>query len=113
MKLYTFAILLFFITYQPLNAQRLPDGYILQYEQNFNSNEALCDFRFSNPQSWGIFKNKDNFFLQFDNDSAYNPSVTSPKVIALLNNHIFGDFILEVNIMPLWTTRKLLSCVFF
>jgi hypothetical protein len=81
--------------------QQLPDGYILQYEQNFNDNKSLSDFRFSNPQTWSIIKNKENSFLQFFSDTLYVPSVPSPNTIGILNNHIFGDFILEADIMPI------------
>jgi hypothetical protein len=87
-----------FITSLP--AQQIPDGYILQYEQYFSNSKSLGNFCFSNPESWGIFKDKGNYYLQFNGISGYEPRYPSPDNIAILNQHIFGDFVMEFSFMP-------------
>lgn len=82
-------------------SQSVPEGYMLQYEQNFSSTKALADFSFSNPGAWSISSSGNRYYLQFKNDTAYKPAVVSPGIIGILNNYIFGDFIMEVDLMPL------------
>jgi len=80
--------------------QQVPDGYILQYEQNFSNNKSLNDFRYNLPDSWGILKSNGNYYLQF---AGYDAALTQsllPGNIAILKNRIFGDFVLEANVMP-------------
>jgi hypothetical protein len=81
-------------------AQQLPDGYILQYEQNFSKSKSLTDFSFNLPGSWGIFKSNGNFYLQFAGCNASLTQTSLPGNIAILKNRIFGDFVLEANVMP-------------
>lgn len=84
----------------PLRSQKLPGGYILQYQQNFSDSKALTDFRLSNAKAWGIFNSGGNFYLQFNGiDQAGQPSVV-PENSGILKNRIFGDFILEADVMP-------------
>jgi hypothetical protein len=90
-----------FILMNPLcQAQKLPEGYILQYQQNFNDTKSLADFRVANPESWGIYKAGVNFYLQFARLPGHNLQPKLPQNIAVLNNHIFGDFVLEADVMP-------------
>jgi hypothetical protein len=81
-------------------AQNLPEGYILQYEQNFSNSKSLADFKFNLPESWGVFKSGGNFYLQFTGCNTRSSLTSLPANIALLNNRIFGDFVLEANVMP-------------
>jgi hypothetical protein len=81
-------------------AQQLPDGYILQYEQNFSNNKSLTDFRYNVPESWGIYKSNGNFYLQFSGYNKISSQTLLPGNIAILKNRIFGDFVLEASVMP-------------
>ncbi len=103
MKLHSL-ILIFalLITYNSWS-QNIPEGYILLYEQNFSSAKALNDFNFSNPKAWGISKTGNSYYLHFQTDTSYKPRVVSPSTIGILNNFVFGDFILEADLMPLGT----------
>lgn len=107
------SLFIFLLSFESINAQQIPEGYILQYEQNFSAARALNDFRFSNPHSWGIFRNNNNFFLQFRGDTLAQPFISSPGIICVLNNLMFGDFIMEVDLMPLKSTSRMNEvCIF-
>ena len=78
-------------------SQVIPEGYLLQYQQNFSGSKVLGDFKVENPMKWGIFKSSANFYLQC---SSGDSATAFPSNIAVLNNKVFGDFILEANVMP-------------
>jgi hypothetical protein len=80
-------------------AQELPLGYILQYSQDFTDKKSLADFRFSNPGSWKIEKQKNNSFIEFSENSSYVTPCRCPNIIALLAKQMYSDFILEADIM--------------
>jgi hypothetical protein len=82
-----------------VTSQSLPDGYILLYEQNFSLARALKDFKFSNPESWKISTQNQNGCLEFSNQSGYIPAFRSPAIIGLISQHIFGDFVMEADLM--------------
>jgi hypothetical protein len=90
-------ILLLLLSGIKTNAQNIPEGYLLQYQQNFSDGKALADFKVENPDKWGIFKNKTNLFLQC---SSADSITDLPLNIAVLINRFFGDFILEADVMP-------------
>ena len=81
------------------HSQNIPEGYILQYEQNFSKKNACNDFVFSSPESWSISSEKGNCFLSFADTDNYDPPFSSPRIIAVFGNLIFGDFILEADLM--------------
>jgi hypothetical protein len=80
-------------------SQSIPDGYILLYQQNFSTDMAIKDFKFSNPGAWEITRIKGNGFLEFMNKTQYVPEFRSPMIIGILAANIFGDFILEADLM--------------
>lgn len=88
----------FFILYHEVQGQPLPEGYILQYQQGFSGSMPLSDFTFSDPASSGIFNQAGNYYLQCMGN-ALQPSL--PVNMAILKNRIFGDFILEADVMSL------------
>jgi len=99
------ALILFVLLVYPVcHAQQLPEGYILQYQQNFSGSKSLADFWVLNPASWGIFKSGGNFYLHFTGLPNHPSSSSLPENLAVLNNHIFGDFILEADVMPEFDT---------
>lgn len=75
----------------------LPTGYELQYEQNFDSWEALKDFEMSDPSAWK-WDGTEGGSLELFGKSEYRARVRSPFNIALLKDHLFGDFILETRL---------------
>jgi hypothetical protein len=81
-------------------AQKFPGGYLLQYQQSFNDTKALADFSVVNPEHWGIHKSGSNFYLRFAGTPGPAVPPILPKNMAILNNRIFGDFILEADVMP-------------
>jgi hypothetical protein len=99
MKIYPIALLAVFINVLPVHSQPLPEGYILQYRQDFSGAKSLADFQTGEPGIWGIYNAQGNYYLHV-NRSSINPS-SVPYNLAVLNNRIFGDFILEVDVMPL------------
>ena len=80
-------------------AARLPGGYKLLYEQNFAGAAALKDFVFTDPKVWRISKADQSSSLELFGPSAYEPAHRSPFNIALLADRVFGDFILEVELL--------------
>lgn len=99
MQTYLFPILLLALIATVCPAQQLPEGYILQYQQSFSGNKSLADFKVENPESWGIFKEGNNFYLHFAELPAAGES-TLPGNMAIINDRVFGDFILEADVMP-------------
>jgi hypothetical protein len=77
----------------------LPDGYVLQYEQDFSSKDALRDFVMTDPQAWTWSKDQDGGALELVGKSQYQPPHRSPLNIALLDGRAFGDFILEADFL--------------
>jgi hypothetical protein len=85
------------------DAPKLPVGYQLLYEQSFNKPEALKDFVFSDPAAWRLAKEKDRPALELHKQSNYKPEHRSPLNIALIADKVFGDFVLEVELL---STKK-------
>ena len=82
-------------------AQILPDGYILQYGQNFTGSKSIGDFWFTRQQEWSLSKAQNNYFLQLNKKAVPDSQVTSlPSNRCILKNSIFGDFILEADVNP-------------
>ena len=79
--------------------QGLPDSYKLLYEQTFQSADAFQGFVMSDPAAWRISKTNSHAGLELVRQSKYKPAVRSPVNIALIANKVFGDFILEADLM--------------
>ena len=96
------------------DAPKLPVGYKLLYEQNFTKPDALKDFVFTDPSAWRLAKEKDKPALELHKQSAYKPEHRSPLNIALIADKVFGDFVLEVEVL---STKKPYGhqdmCLFF
>jgi len=94
-------------------SQTVPDGYILQYGQNFSNNKGIQDFSFSCPACWGMTRSQGNYFLQFTPQaSVYMQSVSLPQNRAILKNRIFGDFVFEADVMPMVSEVPQEVCLF-
>jgi len=91
--------LLFSLISMTLSSQTIPEGYILVYRQNFSSDTALKDFRFSSPGSWKINSIRENRFLECAGQGQNESVSSSPGIIGIINHHILGEFILEADLM--------------
>lgn len=80
-------------------AAEIPAGYKLAYEQKFDTAAALQDFRFTDPAAWSFAKTNDISALALMKQSKYAPVVRSPVNIALIGDKVFGDFVLEVDLI--------------
>ena len=81
-------------------ASEIPKDYKLRYEQNFKDASSLGDFVFSDPKAWRWSKEeKGGGSLELFGKSVYEPKHRSPFNIALLADKLFGDFILEVDLL--------------
>lgn len=104
MKIFCFALLSVFL-FDFAIAQKLPEGYILQYKQDFSNGKSLSDFTFDHPAHWGIFSASGNYYLQCTGSADSLTNSVIPAHTAIISNKIFGDFILEANVMPLADTN--------
>jgi hypothetical protein len=102
----------------------VPQNYKLVYEQNFESPESIHDFLMTDPKAWKLTRTNDQVSLELARQSNYQMpvvptstgkvTVRSPVNIALLDNKIFGDFIVDVEMLQ--TGREYGHrdmCVFF
>jgi hypothetical protein len=101
MKPVFFLIPLIFLCLVNGNAQKMPDGYILQYSQNFTAGKSIGDFWYTRQTDWSITKGKNNNFLQLKEPAAYDlQAAVLPPNRCILKNSIYGDFILEADVNP-------------
>src|SRR2546429_967432 len=77
----------------------LPTGYKLLYGQKCNQAAALKDFVLTDPGAWRFSKEAAGGALELFQQSRYEPAVRSPLNIALIADKIFGDFILEADLL--------------
>lgn len=77
----------------------VPDGFKLVYEQHFDAPESLAGFVMSDPSAWKFAADDAGFALELAKQSAYQPAVRSPFNIALIGDRIFGDFVLEADLI--------------
>ncbi|HAB17024.1 MAG TPA: hypothetical protein PLX89_08265 [Verrucomicrobiota bacterium] len=77
----------------------VPPGYALVYEQHFDAPESLRQFTYSDPQAWKFSGDGASFALELAKQSDYQPTVRSPFNIALIGDRIFGDFVLEADLI--------------
>ena len=75
-------------------------GYDLVYSQDFSDRSSIDGFEFTNPDKW-LLSDKGNGggALEFLGPGGYKPKVRSPVVIGLISDRVFGDFILEVDML--------------
>lgn len=81
-----------------LKAQNIPAGYKLLYEQNFEGNNKLEDFEFTDARAWELADLHNGKALELSGKSNYTPKVRSPHNIAILKDKKFGSFILEADL---------------
>src|SRR5690606_19498255 len=77
----------------------IPDSWVLAYEQHFDSPRALEDFAMTDTNAWRHVADDRSFAMELARQSRYEPPVRSPVNIALIADRVFGDFILEVDLV--------------
>lgn len=92
----------------------IPANYRLVYSQDFEGDDPLGDFQFTDPDKWQLARMDDNHALEFIGRGKYRPKVRSPFIIGLISDYMFGDFILEADLLQ--TGREYPHrdmCIFF
>ena len=92
------------ISFLNLLSQNIPEGYILHYQQDFSKPKSVDEFRFSVPESLKTGSEKNKHFIELNNKNLLD-SAFQPAAVSILDNFIFGDFILEANIKPVGETN--------
>ena len=82
-----------------LTAASVPENYKLVYEQDFQKPDAIRQFVMTDPAAWRQAKTNDNGALELVRQSKYSPAVRSPVNIALIRDKMFGDFVLEADLV--------------
>ncbi len=75
----------------------IPATYKLLYQQDFSSASAINEFEMSDATAWKGTTGDHGELVLFG-ESQYKARVRSPYNIALLKDHIFGDFVLETDL---------------
>jgi len=84
---------------EPEPAAPLPDGYKLLYSQGFDTAEAIHDFEFTSPEKWKWTAVDEGGCMESLGQGKYKTKVRSPFVIGLLSDRVFGDFVLEADLL--------------
>lgn len=84
---------------QAQEASHLPDGYTLQYEQDFEKKRKLKDFEMTDPSAWTLSDMDGNQVLELVGRSEYRPRVRSPFNMAMMTKQAFGSFVMEVDLL--------------
>ncbi len=72
--------------------------YPLAYENDFEQENPLADFEFSDPEAWKISDSTGNRSLELYRASEYEARVRSPFNIARLTSARIGSFVLEADL---------------
>ncbi len=87
-----------------LHAQSgVPDGYELVYSQDFADASALDDLTFSDKRAWKYGSEGGRGYLDLVGGSKYKPKHRSPLNIALIDDLLLADFVLEAEA---WQTGR-------
>ncbi len=81
----------------------LPEGWELVYSQDFQDAAALDEFVFSDEGAWSRGDEGGSGFLELAGGSDYQPAYRSPLNIALIDDLLLADFVLEARA---WQTGR-------
>lgn len=76
----------------------IAQDYPLLYESNFESEQAIKEFEFSDPSAWQLGDSLNNQYLELFGKSNYESRVRSPFNIAALKFVQVGNFVLEADL---------------
>lgn len=108
MRIVLFALLascIFLHTY----SQPIPEGYLLQYQQDFSNSKSLSDFTFNRPWLGSIAGQGKHAHLTFIGSDTLH---MFPVNMAVIKNKVFGDFILEAEVPALKNNAENDGCLF-
>ncbi len=108
MRIVLFALLascIFLHTY----SQPIPEGYLLQYQQDFSNSKSLSDFTFNRPWLGSIAGQGKHAHLTFIGSDTLH---MFPVNMAVIKNKVFGDFILEAEVPALKNSAENDGCLF-
>jgi len=78
--------------------EHVPAGYTLVYSQDFESEQAIADFRFTDAGAWRVAEDaQGNGYLDLYGASNYQPTYRSPMNIGLIQVGTVGSFVLDVD----------------
>ena len=100
LKTTAFCLLSIFLSQNPLQLPE-PDTKKedkLLFEYDFEEDPQLSAFEMTDPSAWRIQEEDENKCLELYTQSKYQPRVRSPRNIAFIRGHQFGDFTLEVSL---------------
>ncbi|MDW3646145.1 MAG: hypothetical protein R8P61_03705 [Bacteroidia bacterium] len=80
-------------------AQTLPEGYKLLYSEDFEHTDNTAAFSMTDANAWRLHETRKNNSLELFQQSKYKTRVRSPFNIALIDDLIVGDFILEAELV--------------
>jgi hypothetical protein len=95
----TLAITLAFQPFALAAEDHIPKGYKLLYEQTFENPDSIQQFQMTDTNAWKYSKEEKGGALELAAQSKYKPEVRSPVNIALIKEKVFGDFILEADLI--------------
>ena len=76
------------------------NGWSCVYAQDFENPDSIKDFRFTTPEKWQLTNSPDGgSALEFLGPGNYTPKVRSPLVIGMISDKMFGDFVLEADLL--------------
>ena len=81
----------------------VPDGFELVYSQDFADASALDDFTFSDKRAWKYGNEGGRGYLGLEGGSKYKPKHRSPLNIALIDDLLLADFVIEAEA---WQTGR-------
>ena len=75
-------------------------GFPLLYKEDFEGQETIRGFVFSDPAPWFLTSGKDGgFALEYAGRGDYQPGIRSPRVIGLIDQLVLGEFVLEADVL--------------
>lgn len=83
----------------PAPTVAVPAGWRLAYEQHFDAAAGLAGFVFTDPGAWRWSADGVSRALELVRQSQYQPPVRSPFNLAVVADQMFGDFVLEVDLV--------------
>ena len=94
-----FAIVIAFQQFALAAEDHIPNGYKLLYEQTFENPDAIRQFQMTDANAWKFSNEEKGGALELAAQSKYKPEVRSPVNIALIKEKVFGDFVLEADLI--------------
>jgi hypothetical protein len=95
------AIILVLLSIASTPAADLPTNYKLLHEETFDKESSLTRFQMTDTNAWKWVSTNDTHggTMELVKQSDYKPAVRSPVNIALIKDKVFGDFVLEADLI--------------